>query len=286
MIGGRRRPARFALCAIALVLTLAWPATAEPVPDVSGFARATAELDKGRSSAAIDELEQLADRGVVDAAASFNRGFAYAMRVDQGGGQPGDLGRAVQAFEEARRLATTSDLEEDCARAAQAVRTEIARRSAEGTRATTLETRAPALETLTVDAHPNIWIGAALAGVLAVCIGWLFRRRPSARARTAAWIAIATGTLSALIGVAAHEWAESMRRSTREAVVVRSTLRLSDRQGIVIPGSTAVPEGALVRAGESSGAFTRIRWGQSSGWVPTEALRPLVLGAPGEADAP
>ena len=41
---------------------------------------------------------------VVDAAASYDRGLAYAMRVRIGAEVPGDLGRAAQGFEEAREL--------------------------------------------------------------------------------------------------------------------------------------------------------------------------------------
>src|SRR5579864_4158247 len=45
------------------------------------FGAATAALGEGRATEAIADLEALADRGVVDPVASYDRGLAYAMRV-------------------------------------------------------------------------------------------------------------------------------------------------------------------------------------------------------------
>src|SRR5580658_2381757 len=63
------------------------------------FADAVKALHEGRAGDAIDGLEALADRGVVDPVLSFDRGLAYAMRVRIGAEVPGDLGRAAHGFE-------------------------------------------------------------------------------------------------------------------------------------------------------------------------------------------
>ncbi|MDF2694931.1 MAG: hypothetical protein K0S65_3314, partial [Labilithrix sp.] len=63
------------------------------------FRGANEALAAGRPGEAIAKFEALADRGVVDAVVSFDRGLAYAARVRAGGEQPGDLGRAAHGFE-------------------------------------------------------------------------------------------------------------------------------------------------------------------------------------------
>mgnify|MGYP000038248236 CR=1 FL=1 len=52
----------------------------------------------GRYQAAIDQFEAHADRAPSHPDASFNRGFAYLMRIRNGAEKPGDLGRAAAAF--------------------------------------------------------------------------------------------------------------------------------------------------------------------------------------------
>src|SRR5579859_6373417 len=96
--------------------------------DQALFVAATQALKEGRPSDAIASFEALGDRGVVDAAISFDRGLAYAERIRAGGEQPGDLGRAAQGFEEARELSTDKALSEDAGRALALIRAEVARR--------------------------------------------------------------------------------------------------------------------------------------------------------------
>ncbi len=82
------------------------PSNPPPADDGAAalFESATKALHEGRAGDAIGAFETLADEGVVDAVASYDRGLAYAMRVRIGAEVPGDLGRAAQGFEEARDL--------------------------------------------------------------------------------------------------------------------------------------------------------------------------------------
>src|SRR5262245_40019358 len=92
------------------------------------FRGANEALAGNRPSEAIAKLEALADRGVVDAVVSFDRGLAYAARVRAGAEQAGDLGRAAHGFEEARELTHDTALATDATNALAVVRSEIARR--------------------------------------------------------------------------------------------------------------------------------------------------------------
>ena len=60
---------------------------AEETDPTALFRGASAALTGDRPSEAIAKLEALADRGVVDAVVSYNRGLAYAARVRAGGEQ-------------------------------------------------------------------------------------------------------------------------------------------------------------------------------------------------------
>src|ERR1700690_2497168 len=115
--------ARRIASAIALVLLTASPSPADEADPL--FASATEALAAGHPADAIADLEGLADRGVVDAAMSFDRGLAYAQRVRIGGEQPGDLGRAAHGFEEARALTRDAKMIEDATAALTTIRAEV-----------------------------------------------------------------------------------------------------------------------------------------------------------------
>jgi hypothetical protein len=126
---------RLALAAAALLLATlfssgarAADATAPGDDTAQLFAAATTELHQGRPTEAIASFEALADRGLVDPVASYDRGLAYAQRVRIGAEVPGDLGRAAHGFEEARALSSDSVLVDDATRALTVVRSEVARR--------------------------------------------------------------------------------------------------------------------------------------------------------------
>jgi hypothetical protein len=66
------------------------------------------------------------------------------------------------------------------------------------------------------------------------------------------------------------------RQSLVEAVVVSSTARPTDERGVIVPGSTPMPEGARVEVIRQQGASTRVRYGAVDAWLPAGTLRPLA----------
>ena len=93
------------------------------------FASGVSALNDGRPGDAIAALEALADRGVVDPVASYDRGLAYVRGACRIGAEvPGDLGRAAHGFEEARDLTHDGKLADDANKALTVVRSEVARR--------------------------------------------------------------------------------------------------------------------------------------------------------------
>ena len=64
---------------VAFLAVASGPASAQDDPAVL-FASAVAALHEGRAGDGVADLEALADRGVVDPVASYDRGLAYAIR--------------------------------------------------------------------------------------------------------------------------------------------------------------------------------------------------------------
>jgi len=278
--GPRRRDrAIFGAGLLLVVLSaLAFAAPAHAEEDTGTlFAAAVKALRDGRAGDAIDGLEALADRGVVDPVASLDRGLAYAMRVRIGAEVPGDLGRAVHGFEEARDLSQDPGLVEDALRALGLVRSEVAKR------------RARAGDPAAVD--PGRSLGRALAGLLledtwailasvasaALSLGlfvrWLARAR-RVRVTGGVTAGVAAPVLAAALAMtlaARHD-----RATLREAIVVVPSARPADDRGITMAGATPLPEGARVEVVEVRGAWSRVRFGTIDAWVSSGTLRELA----------
>jgi hypothetical protein len=275
----------FPVAALALVLALStsWSALAsaaqgdgEPSP-ATLFADGAKALQEGRPADAIAEFEALADRGVVDPAASYDRGLAYALRVRSGAEDPGDLGRAVEGFEEARDLSHDGRLIDDASKALILVRSEIARR------------RTRAGESVEVD--PGRSLGRSLAGLLSedtwamLCIlasvvmslalaaRWL-GLEPRLRVSSGIVLGIAAPLL--VLSVAMTLAARRDRLTLREAVVVAPSARAVDDRGIVVAGGNALPEGARVEVLDTHGSQARVRFGTTEQWINAATLREIA----------
>ncbi len=258
------------------LLALASPARADD--DVAQLMTdGSRALKEGRASDAITSFEALADRGVVDAVASFDRGLSYATRVRIGAEVPGDLGRAAHGFEEARDLTRDPRLADDATRALTIVRSEVARR------------RTQAGESVEVD--PGRSLGRTVAGLLAedtwavlavlasatVSLGLLLRLRSSRRAvRLGSGVAAGLAAPTFVLATAMLLSARHDRLNLREAVVVSPSARPGDERGLALPGAAPLPEGVRVELLEERGASTRVRFGALEAWVPASALRELA----------
>jgi hypothetical protein len=241
------------------------------------FVAATRALGEGRAGDAIASFESLADQGLVNAVASYDRGLAYAARVRIGAEVPGDLGRAAQGFEEARDLASDPRLASDASRALTVVRSEIARRRLRAGEPVEVDPGRSLARTLAGLLPESRW--SAIAVVLSLALGGgLFTRfwagRPRARIAGGVVAAVAAPTLAVALGMtlaARHD-----RLTLREAVVVVPGARPSDPRGLALPGATPVPEGARVEIVEARGGSTRVRFGATDAWVATSSLREIA----------
>lgn len=234
-------------------------------------------LEKEQPRDAIAAFEALADRGVVDAHVSFDRGLAYAQRVRLGGAQPGDLGRAAHGFEEARALAPNDALAREAADALAVVRAEAARKRASGSEVVELD-RGATLGRSVVSLLPeNAWAFSALTASMALACALVVRDRARDRhvrvgAATVALLALVLlASTASLLAAARHD-----RRELREAVVVAPSLRPADERLVTKPASGTIPEAARVELGPSRPGWVFVRWGNVSGWVPASGVRRIA----------
>jgi hypothetical protein len=269
---------RFAIAGFVLLATFSCcTAFAQDDPSPDALAHDAVEaLRAGHPADAIASFEALADRGVVDANMSFDRGLAYAQRVRVGGEQPGDLGLAAHGFEEARTLTSDGALKDESSNALGIIRAEVGRRRARAGSPIDLE-QTPLLRDAVVALVPeDSWCGIALlASVIsaaALFLRWLTQSR---RAQVAAGVALAISAPLLLASGVCAVAARNARLHRVEGVVITASARPSDARGIAIPSADLLPEGARVRIVGANAGWSEVRWGALDTWVPTSAVRPL-----------
>lgn len=241
------------------------------------FAAGVAALSAGRATDAIALFESLADEGVVDPVASYDRGLAYALRVRIDAEVPGDLGRAAHGFEEARDLATDAELAAQATRALAVVRAEVARRRAVAGDPVEVEQSPPLALALARAIPEQGWAMTSIAMSCALAAAILVRTGATARrARVGASLAIALTAILLALSATGAALLRHDRLEGREAVIVVAAARAADANGLARQGLSPLPEGARVTVVESQGALTHIRWGAIDGWLPSSSLRPLV----------
>jgi len=274
-VAGVARALRWSVAVFVLVVGAVATARADdPDPLLASGAQA---LQEGRVGDAIDAFEAYADRGSVDAAASYDRGLAYAQRVRVGAEKPGDLGRAAHGFEEARDLSRDPRLVADADRGLAAVRGEVARRRLRAGQPVEVDPGPTLSRTLAGLLAEDTWAALAMAASAVLGLGLFVRwlgDRPRVRVMGGVSAGVAAPALAFAIAMTAagrHD-----RQSVVEAVVVSSTARPTDERGITVPGSTALPEGARVEVVREEGASTRVRFGALDAWLPPGALRTLA----------
>jgi hypothetical protein len=276
----RRSPHLARLSPVLVLVALAVlpaPAHADDPEPAALFTAASAALKEGRAGDAISSLEALADRGVVDAVASYDRGLAYAMRVRIGAESPGDLGRAAHGFEEAHDLTRDSKLADDAACALVVVRSEIARRRTQAGVKVEVDPGRSLSRTLAGLLAEDTWAWAAVTSSALLALGlfvrWATRER---RSRVAGGIVAGLAAPALALSAAMTLAARHDRLDLREAVVVSVAARPVDERGLSIVGATALPEGARVELVESQGSLARVRFGTREVWTTASALRELA----------
>jgi len=264
------------LLACLYLLALSRPAAADGDP-ASVMADGAKALRDGRASDAIATFESLADLGVVDAVASYDRGLAYASRVRVGAEVPGDLGRAAHGFEEARDLTRDPKLDEDATTALTVVRSEVARRRTQAGQSVEVDPGRSLGRTVAGLLAEDTWAALAILSSATLAIGVFVRSRTTRRRlRVGAGVAAGLAAPALVIALTMVVSARHDRLELREAVVVSPSARPSDEHGLVAPGATPLPEGVRVELVEGRGMWTRMRFGAIDAWVPTSALRELA----------
>jgi hypothetical protein len=261
----------------AMLATVTLAAVAHAESPEQAYAAARAALDKGAYNEAIDRLELLADEGVVSENASLARAAAYLSRADGKNAQPGDLGRAAAALNEALLLNPDDDR---AGQALEAVQAEIARRKSKQQESVVVRPRlGRAIAALLPE---QAW--AVLAGLcsLAVAVGVVLRRLAShALLRLSGTVAIGVGLPLGLgFGTGAYA-AEQFRVTSQPAVVVVPEARLTNENGRPLPykrgaDTTTVPEGATVYVRERREGRCLVEWGSTDGWLSLSELRLLA----------
>jgi hypothetical protein len=268
--------AAVALFLCALLAPVSAFAQSEENPETL-FDTGSKALADGRIGDAIAALEALADRGVTDPVASYDRGLAYAARVRAGAERPGDLGRAAQGFEEARDLSRDARLQSDASAALIVIRGEVARRRMRAGDPAEVDPGRSFASSLASLLAEDTW---ALFCVLASAMGavGLFARWLAKGARVRVGGAVMAGVGAPLLAASAAMTlaARSDRINLHEAVVVSASAHPEDDHGLSLPGAPPVPEGARVEVLAERGALRRIRFGTLDTWLASDALREVA----------
>jgi len=264
------------LLTVLFLISLAVSAHADADP-AQLFAQATQALKEGRAGDAIASFEALADRGVVDPVASYDRGLSYAMRVHIGAEVPGDLGRAAHGFEEARDLSRDATLNDDATRALTVVRSEVARRRTRAGQPVEVDPGRSLARTVAGLLAEDTWAGLAAASsaflALALLVRWLVH---SPRLRVACGVVAGVAAPALALSITMTLAARHDRLGLREAVVVAANARPTDERGIALSGATPLPEGARVEIVDARGGWSRVRFGALEVSVAAGALRDLA----------
>jgi tetratricopeptide (TPR) repeat protein len=272
-----RRPALFA-ASLALVVggLVAAPhaARAESPPREARFQAGVAALAAGKPEEAILALEAARDDGVDDAAVSFDLGLAYLSRA-RIAEAPGDLGRAVFSFEEARALAKSEPLRAECIRLAGEVRSVIAKRRARVGLPTDMEEAPPPSRAFSQVLSEDTWAVLALVCAALLFAGLVARDRTKGRTKVASAIVAAVSALVLVVSAFATAQRRSDRLSLEEAIIVADEVRPTDDKHIVLSDAPALAAGTRVRVLERRAGYAAVRTRGVDAWVPERSLLSL-----------
>jgi hypothetical protein len=263
-----------ALAAFALLATFASARDARAEGEDERFRGAVASLSANKPQEAIAQLEALRDEGVEDAAVSFDLGLAYLSRAKIQE-SPGDLGRAVHAFEEARVLTSDSNLRAECTHLSGEVRSIVAKRRARVGLSTDMEEAPPPGRAFANVLPEATWAVLGLGGSALLLLALFVRWKGRGRARIAASIAAAAGAVVAIVsGFSAHE--RKVARETQEdGIVVADEVRPTDEKHIVLTDAPSLAAGMRVAIEERRAGYARVRAHKVSAWVPERTVLAL-----------
>jgi hypothetical protein len=260
---------------------VAWGACALPARAAEEtdalFASGSTALAEGRPGDAIADFEALADRGGINAAASYDRGLAYADRVRIGAEQPGDLGRAAHGFAEAIALAGDPLLSKDAAKALTLVRSEVARRRTRTGEPVELDQGVALGRALVELAPENVWAVLAMATSVLLGLGLFARGNASDRRQRVGATVVSAVAAPLLVATAVLTLASrSERLHLVEGIVVASAAHPADDKGVALPGASPIPEAVRVEITGTRPGWVKVERGSQSAWLPSQSVRVLA----------
>lgn len=255
-----------------LVLVLATVLANGEASRSTGFSRATKALEAKNPGEAIQELERLADDGIVDPSASFDRGLAYAMRaaIDP---RPGDLGRAIHGFEEAADLSGAPEIEKVARGTSHTLKQEIAKRNSRNGVTVGVEPARTVDRAIARALPENAWAGLTLglSWLATVAIALTTTKRRSA----AVAIALSASLLASMCALCTW-FARRERLIYQEGIVIAELAHPEDESRRNLPTEYPLPEGTRLLILDERGSRVKVRLVARDAWVARSAVLPIT----------
>lgn len=243
-------------------------ALAEAAP-LELLTKTAALVSEERYGEAIRQAEAAADKGIVDADLSFNRGLSYLRRAETSAAVPGDLAQAAAGFAEALEL-QPGDAEAE--RGLEQARLLIAQdRPQTGT--TTDSSNLGIFERVLQVLPPFVLAVVAGLGSLTLSIGlWLFSS-PLPSRKVPGGIFSLVGALLLLPSLLLAGLRHVVFHEAQVAVVVADGAEVVDTSGKRIVGRLAYRKGTLLHLGPAQGALVPLLNFGEEGFIPIERVR-------------
>lgn len=231
----------------------------------------SAHLKEERYGEAIREAEAAADRGIIDADLSFNRGLSYLRRAGTSAAEPGDLAQAAAGFAEALELQPGDP---EAARGLEQARLLIAQDRSQ-TGSTPDSSNLGILEQVLHALPPLVLAVVAGLGSLTLSIGlWLFSSPLNAR-KVQGGIVSLVGALFLIPALTLAGLRHAVFHASQVAVVVADGAEVVDASGKRIPGRLSYRKGTLLHLGSAEGGLAPLLNFGEQGFVPIDRVRLL-----------
>lgn len=233
------------------------------------LAETSEHVAQTRYGEAIRVAEAAADRGVVDADLSFNRGLSYLRRAETSAAEAGDLAQAAAGFAEALEL-RPGDPEAE--RGLEQARLLIAQdRAQPGT--TPDSSNLGIFERVLQALPPFVLAVVAGLGSLTLSIGlWLFSS-PIASRKVPGGIMSLLGVLLLVPALFLAGLQHMMFHNAKVAVVVADRAEITDASGKRIVGRLSYRKGTLLHLGPAEGSRVPLLNFGEEGFIPIARVR-------------
>lgn len=242
---------------------------AHAAPPLALLQSTSKHLNEERYGEAIRETEAAADRGVVDADLSFNRGLAYLRRAQTSGAESGDLAQAAAGFAEALALRPGDG---EAERGLEQARLQIAQDRSQ-TDTTPDSSNLGLLERVLETLPPLVLFVISVLGSLTLSIGLWLLSSPRDSLKMSGGIVSVVGTLFLVPSLFFAGLRHIVFHESQVAVVVAQGAEVVDASGRRIPGRLSYRKGTLLYLGPTEGGLVPLVNFGEQGFVPMERVR-------------